>query len=81
MKKGVCRACGERVEFQRPRGWNLCKGLVAIRCSDGKHTAYLNPSHSYTASCQLAAINSEAMASAGEYHVHGHDYGETVSCL
>lgn len=79
--QGKCRACGDQVEYSRPRGWNLRQGLVQIQCENGKHIAYLNPSDDYTAACQLAAINSEAMQVAGEYHVHGHDCGEVISCM
>lgn len=78
---GTCRACGKEVKYRRPRGWNLRQGLVAIRCEDGEHFAYLNPSDDYAANCQLAAINSEAMQAAGEYHVHGHDCGDVISCM
>ena len=81
MTVGKCRACGKSVTFHLPRGWNLRQGLVPIRCEDGEHWVYMNPSDDYEASCQLAAINSEAMRFANEYHIHGRDCGDVISCL
>jgi hypothetical protein len=80
MTKGTCRACRKEVEYRRPRGWNLRRGLVVIPCLDGEHHAYLNPSGSYEANCQLAALNADSMRMAGEYHIHGMDCGELVTC-
>lgn len=75
-----CDTCGKSVEFHPPRGWNLRTGLVVLKAEDGKHKAYLNPSDSFDASAQLAAINNDLMRRRGDYYVHGRDCSQVCTC-
>ena len=78
--KMKCDVCGATVEFKPPRGWNLKAGLVVVHSIDDTHKAYLNPTGSYTGSCQLAAINSDLMRMRGDFYVHGRDCSDVCTC-